>query len=908
MKFSYQFSNLCGTVYKKGNVVFTADGNSVISPVGNRVSVFDLVRNKSYTLPFENVKDITRLCLSPNGVLLISVDEDGKALLINLRRRALLSRFNFKAPVRDIKFSPDGRYFAVTHKKQVHVWHTPGSQVEFAPFALHRRYTGHYEDVTCICWSHDSRFFVTGSVDATCRVYTLNPLPGYKPVTLTAHRDKLINVFFANNSLDIYSVSKDGTLLHWHHDTVDRPIVERKRKLVARKRKAQPADSGSNEESDGSDSSDGGDEDGETQTVAVQVPKTATVPKWYLTKEDKHYFLQDHAKVVCATLHVASSILVVGFTSGVFALYELPDFTNIHTLSISQKRITTVSVNSSGEWLAFGSAKLGQLLVWEWQSETYVLKQQGHFFDMNVLAHAPSGNIIATGGDDAKVKLWNTSSGFCYVTFKEHSAAVTGVAFAQSGLAVVSSSLDGTVRAFDLVRYRNFRTFVTPHPVQLSCLALDPSGEIVCAGAQDSFDIFMWSMQTGKLLEIITGHEGPISALSFHPTKSLLASTSWDKTLRMWDVFGAKSHPDVLSHGSDAVALSFRPDGEEVAVSTLDGQLSFWDASTGRQVGSISGRLDIIGGRLSSDQITAKNSSAAKCFTSIGYTADGTCLLAGGRTKYVCIYQVAQKVLLKRFCISNNQSLEGMRAMLNSKNMTEAGPRSLIDDDSESDVEDRLDHSLPGVTKGDFSFRKVQPEIRTKCVQFSPTGRAWAAASTEGLLIYSLDDRAVFDPYDLDLDVSPESLRQVLAERDFIKALVIAFRLNLVDLIQEVTESVPVDDIQLLAQNLPRAYLERFIVFLATQLEGTRHLEFYLRWCQHVLNAHGVFLKEGGPGLMTAFWALQKATTRHHETLSKLCDGNKYMLEFLDQAMHHRVEEAPLGALEDKATVTPMQE
>jgi len=41
----FRFSNLAGTVYKQGNVLFTPDGNSVISPVGNRVSVFDLVKS-----------------------------------------------------------------------------------------------------------------------------------------------------------------------------------------------------------------------------------------------------------------------------------------------------------------------------------------------------------------------------------------------------------------------------------------------------------------------------------------------------------------------------------------------------------------------------------------------------------------------------------------------------------------------------------------------------------------------------------------------------------------------------------------------------------------------------------------------------------------------------------------------
>ncbi len=71
--------------------------------------------------------------------------------------------------------------------------------------------------------------------------------------------------------------------------------------------------------------------------------------------------------------------------------------------SISDQRISSVAVNSTGEWLAFGCKGLGQLLVWEWQSETYVLKQQGHFYDMNALAYSPDGQLVATGGDDCKV-------------------------------------------------------------------------------------------------------------------------------------------------------------------------------------------------------------------------------------------------------------------------------------------------------------------------------------------------------------------------------------------------------------------------------------------------------------------------------------------------------------------------
>ncbi len=218
--------------------------------------------------------------------------------------------------------------------------------------------------------------------------------------------------------------------------------------------------------------------------------------RWGVFK--RNYFNQERTKVVCTTFHSPSSLLVVGFSTGIFGLWEMPAFTNLHTLSISQEKISSVAINTSGEWLAFGAKKLGQLLVWEWQSESYILKQQGHYFDVNTLSYASDGQTVATGGDDGKVKIWSTYSGFCFVTFSEHTAPISTVAFAKQGKVLFSASLDGTVRAFDLIRYRNFRTFTSPFPVQFSSLAVDPSGEVVAAGSTDSFEVFLWSVQTGN--------------------------------------------------------------------------------------------------------------------------------------------------------------------------------------------------------------------------------------------------------------------------------------------------------------------------------------------------------------------------------------------------------------------------
>lgn len=109
-RLGYKFSNLCGTVYKGGNLVFTPDGNTLLSPVGNRITAFELVscvhdgcgttcslviglsvrgkqrtcrltaaaalprRHSSTTLDFEARSDIDRVAIAPDGRLLLVID------------------------------------------------------------------------------------------------------------------------------------------------------------------------------------------------------------------------------------------------------------------------------------------------------------------------------------------------------------------------------------------------------------------------------------------------------------------------------------------------------------------------------------------------------------------------------------------------------------------------------------------------------------------------------------------------------------------------------------------------------------------------------------------------------------------------------------------------------------------
>ncbi|KXT02233.1 hypothetical protein AC578_5079 [Pseudocercospora eumusae] len=847
MKTEFKFSNLLGTVYRKGNLVYANDGNTLLSPVGNRVSVFDLTNNKSHTLPFAHRVNIARIALHPKGQLLLTVDESGHAILSHVPRKIVLYHFSLKSAVSSLVFSPSGNHFAVGLGRKIQVWKTPSSPgaaesagggdagLEFAPFVRYREYVAHHDTVQNIEWSSDSRFFLSASKDLTARIWSLDPEAGFTPTVLAGHRTAVYAAWFSKDQETIYTISKDGALFQWQY--LPPPDAD--------------PDSISEEDE-----------------------------RWRIS--ERHYFFQDQAHLTTAAFHPSSNLLVTGFSNGLFMLHELPAFSEIHKLSISASKVDTVTINKSGEWLAFGSSALGQLLVWEWQSESYVLKQQGHFDSMNALTYSPSGDRIITCADDGKIKVWDTASGFCIVTFTEHTSGVTACEFARRGNVLFTASLDGSVRAFDLIRYRCFRTFTAPKRLSFSSIAVDPSGEVVAAGSLDDFDIHMWSVQTGQLLDNLNGHEGPVSSLAFAPNGGNLVSGSWDRTVRIWNVFDRTPTSEPLQLQADVLAVTVRPDSRQIAVSTLDGQLTFWNLSEATQEAGLDGRRDASGGRKATDRRTAANVAGTKAYGTIAYSADGTVLLAGGNSKYITLYAVETGVLLRKFTVSVNLSLEGTQEFLNSKLLTEGGPRALLDEQGEaSDLEDRMDHSLPGAKRGDAAQRKTGPEVRVPGVAFSPTGRAFTAASTEGLLMYSLDTGAVFDPFDLDVDVTPESTLETLQNQEWLKAMVMAFRLGDEKLVRKVYLSIPVSDIGLVVRDLPQVYLDRLLRFVAKEADQSPHLELNLLWTESLLSQHGRLLKQRQGEYAEVVRMLQRAIAKVQGEIMKMADQNEHTIDFL---------------------------
>ncbi|XP_018431062.1 PREDICTED: periodic tryptophan protein 2 homolog, partial [Nanorana parkeri] len=177
MKYSYKFSNLLGTFYRRGNLTFTPDGNSLLSPVGNRLSVFHLKNNKAETLPLASRCNLSCVALSPDGSLAILVDE---AFLSSLCRK-----------------------FVVCRGSLALMYHAPGKRREFNAFALDKTFFGPYDETTCIDWTDDSRCFAVGSKDMSTWVFGAERWQNLLYYSLGGHKNAIVSCYFLEDSLDV---------------------------------------------------------------------------------------------------------------------------------------------------------------------------------------------------------------------------------------------------------------------------------------------------------------------------------------------------------------------------------------------------------------------------------------------------------------------------------------------------------------------------------------------------------------------------------------------------------------------------------------------------------------------------------------------------------------------------------
>eukprot|EP00760_Papus_ankaliazontas_P002901 PhM_4_TR11323/c0_g1_i1/m.51712/K14558/PWP2, UTP1; periodic tryptophan protein 2 len=899
IKTDFRLQHICGTVYSQGNLHYTADGKALLAPVGNRISKHDLVSGVCTTYAWGCANNISCFDVSCDGNMVLCVDEKGFGQYANIYADVALEAVTFRRGVTCVKFNNAGTRVAVGSCGEVQVWSTPaGGVLRYRSVRMLTRYRDVIQgDVTSLTWSSDDSHVMASGSDSTVRILPETRVWDFTTninmyATLSSQKTGVVGVYFTRpDSEGILSISADRCVARWKLGTVLRKEANKLRRKAQQGEDLELEEDGETENGDKKND----EEDDAFDTADEEVPLEKMRLSAYMWDPAGKEYVTSQSRVTSSSYSMAKHILVCGMMDGTFVVSSTePTITALHTLSISAQQISSVCVNPSGDWIAFGSARLHQLLVWEWKSETYVMRHQSHYSDINAACYSSDGSLMVSVGEDSKVKVWKTTTGQCIATFKDHQGSVIACVPNQAN-AVYTASADGTIRAYDLQRLKAFRVMTPPRMTQLASLALDPSGDLIASGALDTGSIYLFSTQTGKYLDEFTGHTATAVSLSFHPQGTYLASVSWDQTLRIYDIFGVddssgeriRGSVEALGMGSEGVCVRFSPNGRHLATLTYNSDVTIYDIQKGdvRVVCSWNVERDTTGGWMAQGP-NPKATNSKRPFTTMSFSPDGATLLVGGESKWICLYNVGGGFLLKKWSVTDNRSVDGNFEVFDWRNKDSDATN--IDDESDNE-EDRHRKliKLPGTAKGVHAVGKRSTRVvaRTKSVCFAPGGREWCAATSCGVSVYSLDAHGVhtlsFVPQHLTRNMTPKEVLLQMRRGMFAEALVCALQLSLPDLVDRVLRAAGTEQIEGMTAAVPAPLVQGLLEAVARMVSTGRAWEVAATWSYSVLYHHGYYLRTcEDPSVAPSLKLLLKAHVSHGDVV-RMVDDNTNTLRYL---------------------------
>ncbi len=262
---------------------------------------------------------------------------------------------------------------------------------------------------------------------------------------------------------------------------------------------------------------------------------------------------------------------------------------------------------------------------------------------VTALALLPDGRI-ASGGDDALLRVWRADTGECEATLAGHTQPVYAVGPLPSGRQIVSGSYDFTLRVWD-VHTGECERELSGHTDRVNAVAALPGGGTVASASCDH-TIRLWDVASGAHAATLEGHTEAVWTLAVLPPPPgaaadapvLLASSSEDFTIRIWDVATGTCGAVLDGHSDGVCGLTALADGRLVSASrdtTLrvwarDGQRGTWAcAGTLRgHTGEIYAVADLGDGRVASGSLdksvrvwdTSAEGDAACVITLSGHT------------------------------------------------------------------------------------------------------------------------------------------------------------------------------------------------------------------------------------------------------------------------------------------------
>ena len=266
---------------------------------------------------------------------------------------------------------------------------------------------------------------------------------------------------------------------------------------------------------------------------------------------------------------------------------------------------------------------------------------KGHESEIGALQFSPSGKLLASGGKNGLVKLWDLDHNVLKYDLKSHAMPIHALAFSEDGNTLADASEDGETRRWNVETGKEAGS-----PLQLNApgdgvnaVAFAPDGNTMATGGRRSLAdkqayVVIWDAGAQKEKQTLVGHTGYVTALAFS-RDGLLASGSVDHTVRIWHVATGKQ---IATSGVHVVVtcVAMSPTSPLLASGSTDSAVRIWSTKTGELLRILRGHTGAV--------------------NAVAFLPDGSLLISGGKDGSLRVWNPATGALLKTLETTNGET------------------------------------------------------------------------------------------------------------------------------------------------------------------------------------------------------------------------------------------------------------
>jgi len=278
--------------------------------------------------------------------------------------------------------------------------------------------------------------------------------------------------------------------------------------------------------------------------------------------------------------------------------------------------VTTLDWNPDGVRMATGSYD-GKARIFSTSKDDALFTLSGHEGPVFSIKWNPKGTLLVSGSADMCAIVWEGRTGEIKQKWSLHNAPVLDVDW-RDHTTFASCSADKTILLCRVGKDSALTTW-EGHKDEINTVRWDPSRSMLASCSDDTTAKIWTTSDSEKCFRSFELHTKEIYSVRWSPAatkkSSILATASFDNTVRIWDVMRDTCLHALSKHSYPVYSVNFSPDGDFLASGSYDQNLFVWSVSTGALVRTYKGKGGIfeVSWNHAGDKIAACFSDSTLC-------------------------------------------------------------------------------------------------------------------------------------------------------------------------------------------------------------------------------------------------------------------------------------------------------